>query len=138
MAKLDRRLSEQAREIGVTDPEFLRALERTEATAAAKSMAVIGNGVFPYWSLERYAILAGLIATVVMNVFDVGGRAERVENRLTQSATAIVDIQRTLDVVKADVTDIRIEQARVRTQLDISEDRRPTTPTFRSGERSVQ
>lgn len=136
-----RTLVTKAREIGVTDPEFLRELDATESAAAAKSMAVVRNGVFPHWSLERYLLIGGVAATVVVNVFDVGGRAQRVETRLEQSADAIVDVQRTLDVVQADVVTIKVEQARVRTQLDLDESRavRPReTPAFRSGARSVQ
>lgn len=134
MERDEQSLADKARDLGIDDTSFLRALEKTEGAAKAKSMAVIRNGEFPYWSVERYVLIAGVITTVMLNTFDVGGRWERIENRVATSAADVEQVQRTLAAVQTDVLTIRLEQTRVRTELDIDAGRkRPETPVFERG-----
>jgi hypothetical protein len=125
-------LSDRARELGVTDPDFLRKADKVEGAASSKAMSILRNGDFPRWSPERWLLIASVVYQVSTNLFDVGGYKERMENRMTTATDRIVELQQTIDVMRADVVTIRLEQSRVRTELDLDSNRRPptTTPRF--------
>lgn len=128
-----RSLAEQARELGIADPSFLRAVEKVEGAAASKSMAVVRNGEFPRWSVERWLLIAGVVVTVSTNLLDVGGKYKGIEMRQEQMTQAIEVVEHKVDAVWSDLGDVKVEQARVRTQLDIEADREPgakRTPSF--------
>ena len=128
-------LVDKARELGIEDAGFLRALDKTEGAAKSKSMAVVRNGDFPRWSVERWLLIAGVVVTVSTNLLDVGGKYKGIEMRQDQMTQAIAVVERKVDAVSLGLGEVQVEQARVRTQLDIEGDRneRPgqkRTPVF--------
>lgn len=141
MTKDEQPLAQRARALGCDDPDFLRALEKTESAASAKSMAVIRNGIFPKWSLERWVLLIGFGVTFGSSTFDWGGKYKAIEMKQEQITSALGVVERKVDGVSVDVGEMKVEQARVRTQLDIEADRdagRKRTPVFSRPGTTVQ
>ena len=131
MANDERSLVDRAKDLGIEDAGFLRALSKTEGAAVSKSMAVVRNGDFPNWSVERWLLVAGVCLTVSTNVFDVGGRFERMENRQHQTAEEVRHVGTKVDQLQSDIVVIKVEQGRVRTELDLDTGRpNPVTPRF--------
>lgn len=127
-------LADRARELGVDDEDFVRDLEQTERAVRIKSVYAVKNGAFPNWSLERWLLIASIAYTVSTNTFDFGGRYERLESSVLGSTQAVETLNARLVDVQTSLVVIQVEQARVRTQLDIEAardaDGRARTPVF--------
>lgn len=119
-----RPLAERARELGIEDSSFLRAVAKTEDAAGAKALAVIRNGTSPlHWSVERWLLIAGVVVTVSTNLLDVGGKYKGIEMRQEQMTRAISVVEQKVDSVSMGLGEVKVEQARVRTQLDMESSR---------------
>lgn len=115
---------------GVLTPEQMRKQRATESAANARFVYAASNGIFGrIWSVAKELWL------VIAFVWFVSDRWGGLEKRVADATAHIAGIQQSLGAIQANLIDVKVEQTRVRTQLEISLDRgdserRRTTPVF--------
>lgn len=83
------------------------------------------------WTFDRWFMVLGISGTIIVNTFDVGGRYQRMRMEQEQTTAKIAVVESKLDVVADRLNDVTVEQVRMRTQMDMSDQKPdPRTPRF--------
>lgn len=104
-------LSDQVRALG-GDDALVREIQKTEGIAMRGVAQVAANGKFPHWPIERWLLVAGIVANSLAYTFGAGGTWRGLSEDVGSLKAQFSSMSTRMDTLADRVNDIRVDVAR--------------------------